>query len=117
MTNTIEKTPAQQAVAAGVTFLNEARPGWREWVDTDTLDLSDSRNCVLGQVFWREALGYCCTPFTAGTWALADYMEKHGYSADDMPEMPTVMFGFERDGQEIRSYEELDYEWQQVLAS
>lgn len=38
-------------VAAGATWLDEHRPGWVDRIDLDTLELSDTCNCVLGQEY------------------------------------------------------------------
>jgi len=37
-------------VAAGVAFLDDEAPGWRDKVDPDTLDMSDTSNCIIGQI-------------------------------------------------------------------
>ncbi|WP_281783733.1 hypothetical protein [Sinimarinibacterium flocculans] len=41
---------ATEAVANGVELLDARVPDWRERIDTDTLNLADFRNCVLGQL-------------------------------------------------------------------
>lgn len=42
-------------VLAGVAFLDETVPDWRERINLDTLDVSSGQNCVLGQVFAHKA--------------------------------------------------------------
>ena len=41
---------ARRRVAAGAAFLDEALPGWRQYVDGATLDISDENRCVLAQL-------------------------------------------------------------------
>lgn len=48
----VESGNAQQAVANGVLILDDYfGPGWRENIDTATLDLDSLRDCILGQLF------------------------------------------------------------------
>lgn len=42
-------------VLRGADWLDEVRPEWYQLVDIDTLQMSDSGNCILGQVFREEA--------------------------------------------------------------
>lgn len=46
MTDTMEAR-----VARGILWLDHMHEGWRDKVDLDTFDISDSRHCILGQVF------------------------------------------------------------------
>lgn len=39
-----------ERVAAGATFLDEREPGWWRRIDVDRLSISDSCNCILGQL-------------------------------------------------------------------
>lgn len=43
-----------KTVDRGAAFLDETLPGWAERIDTDTLDLSSTCNCVLGQLYRYE---------------------------------------------------------------
>lgn len=41
----------QERVQRGMALLDKKRPGWRESINTEILDLSDGYCCVLGQVY------------------------------------------------------------------
>lgn len=111
---TDEKTPAQGAVACGVTFLDDIMPDWRAKVDLEILDLSDPQVCILGQVFNSDTQEV--SPWTRGTWALADWLAENSYVEDEMTDSPVIMFGFEHDIY-VQSYDELEAEWRKVIAS
>lgn len=49
MTYILDLTPAE-AVANGAQLLDEKLPGWWREITLDTLNLSDCRNCVCGQL-------------------------------------------------------------------
>lgn len=40
-----------ERVEAGAKMLDERLPGWRDWIDPDSLQLIDGCHCVLGQLF------------------------------------------------------------------
>ena len=42
---------AQRAIRKGIKFLDSEIPKWRRLIDRDDLDLSDPRNCIMGQIF------------------------------------------------------------------
>lgn len=44
-------TIEQQRVSNGVALLDEHKPGWRDLVNVNTLDIESLENCILGQVF------------------------------------------------------------------
>lgn len=46
MTATLE-----ELVQTGVTRLDARRPGWYDNVDLDTLNIADTKDCILGQLF------------------------------------------------------------------
>jgi hypothetical protein len=50
-------TAIAERVAAGAAWLDEHRPGWVDRINLDTLDLSDTCKCVLGQEYGRFVLG------------------------------------------------------------
>lgn len=60
MTTTIE-----QRVAKGATWLDTVRPGWRDAIDSDALDMADACGCVCGHVFGQMT--------DAHTWAVNGY--------------------------------------------
>lgn len=41
----------EERVAKGVALLDDKRPGWRSEINTDILVMSDSRDCLLGQLY------------------------------------------------------------------
>jgi hypothetical protein len=41
-------------VDRGAEFLDQHYPGWFDLIDTDTLQIDDSCQCVLGQIYLRE---------------------------------------------------------------
>lgn len=43
-----------KTVERGVEFLDEKVPGWFNLIDTEKLDIRNSCNCVLGQLYLRE---------------------------------------------------------------
>ena len=63
-------TPDQvyQHVDQGIAFLNERLPGWRDLIDLDILDLSETTACVLGQVSERLTNGAAYDYSGALTW-------------------------------------------------
>lgn len=40
-----------ERVARGSAWLDEARPGWRDQISLDRIDLYSNERCILGQVF------------------------------------------------------------------
>lgn len=42
--------PAAACVARGAAYLDETRPGWAARIDTETLNMSSTTDCVLGQL-------------------------------------------------------------------
>lgn len=48
----MSQTKADIVAQRGAAFLdNTVRKDWRSKIDTDTLDISSSYNCILGQIF------------------------------------------------------------------
>lgn len=85
MTTATEALDYTPHVAAGVAFLDERQPGWRERVSTSKLNLADDLSCVLAQVygksFW-EVLDFDLNETTK--WADAHGFTIVGwYSEDD----------------------------------
>lgn len=49
----------KQKILRGAKLLDKTEPGWRERIDLSTLDLSDDKFCVLGQLhgsYWDSYL-------------------------------------------------------------
>lgn len=56
MTKETSMSSIQERVAKGAAWLDEVRPGWRDAINLDTLDICDGHHCVCGQVFAADAL-------------------------------------------------------------
>jgi hypothetical protein len=41
----------KEQVDKGVAYLDKERPGWRELIDPDKLNISSLHDCILGQVY------------------------------------------------------------------
>jgi hypothetical protein len=70
------------SIAAGAAVLDQHVPGWRDRIDTDTLDLANCHACVLGQLYGNfirglEVVGPAGTSLTAKTLCAAE----HGFYA------------------------------------
>ena len=46
----------RERIEKGAAWLDSVKPSWRDLIDISALDLGDTRNCVLGQVFHDEYL-------------------------------------------------------------
>lgn len=44
-------TRARQRVRLGAALLDHKQPDWRKRIDTANLDLEDTRNCIIGQLY------------------------------------------------------------------
>lgn len=47
----------EEAVSFGVAILDEHAPGWHDAIDVETVYLTDSYRCVLGQLFGDYGVG------------------------------------------------------------
>ena len=54
-----------ERVQSGARLLDEKMPGWHDLIDIDRLDLENTENCVLGQVFEE--------PVTMPSWELSGF--------------------------------------------
>jgi hypothetical protein len=87
-----------ERVAAGVRWLDEHEPGWRDRIDVETLDVGDPCGCCpLSQV-------------AGGRWYY-DVLADAGLKTED-----SVRFGFDRDeGESVDVWAELQAAWERVL--
>ncbi len=99
------------AVANGVTFLDDTIPDWRDRVNMEKFDISSPFACVLGQVF--RMVGTAPTAWTAGTWALHDWVESTDRYNPVMEFSLLHEYGFEQE----TGYDELEAEWRKVLTA
>lgn len=100
MTDTMETR-----VARGILWLDYMHVGWRDKVDLDVLDITDSHGCILGQVF-----GYYSD-------ALTDEIHGDYETADDMARS----MGFDIMPSEFRAdhkkyYAQLEQLWADALS-
>lgn len=110
MTN---QTPlGKTEVARGAAFLDAVEPGWRSMIDLETLDLSDTNFCVLGQLWRDDETGAGSSPYLRGSWALHDYVDKFDRSMIDdyCSSTLTQLYGFEQDVYKAR-YDDLLERW------
>lgn len=54
---TVTHPTTKEQVEAGIAFMDKHLPRWRNRVDVDSLDLMDTCDCVLGQIFGSYADG------------------------------------------------------------
>jgi hypothetical protein len=120
----------QKRVTAGAALLDEKMPGWYKKIDLDSLELSDERHCVLGQLFdepvtvplWKR-LGYsspvhalnagydatspvCVANYTAGKEVLG--LEHGGPFGFDVPDYEDPDYG-------KYSFGDLDVAWTALI--
>lgn len=72
-------------VKQGMALLDEREPGWFRKIDTEILDLSNPKSCILGQA-WRDKGGmdlYFTTALTDLGMYDDDATEAHGFALDE----------------------------------
>lgn len=62
-------TKTQERVERGAALLDERLPGWAQEIYVENLDLSDSCDCVLGQLFGDYLKGVRVLGLADETWA------------------------------------------------
>lgn len=78
----------EQRVQSGIRLLNEVVPGWHHMIDVDILDLHETDECILGQVFGDYIEGIDALGITGYRRAQADcgfdlYADEYiGYTGD-----------------------------------
>jgi hypothetical protein len=107
-------------IVTGVLFLDQTQPGWRDKINIITLDLAEPSRCVLGQLFDGQDIGYGGS-YTAGTWALREWVEANEATFDDLIYTPGddiesahIIAGFERDSV-WEDYEKLTRLWVEAI--
>lgn len=102
----------RERVERGIAWLDEVRPDWRDSVNRSALDISDSDNCLLGQVFWAEARQ--SDPY----WSGFTYVHSSGHFKDATGSSISAQWmidhGFEEDDE---SYNVLTVAWLHLMAS
>jgi hypothetical protein len=84
-----------ERVNAGIAWLDEHEPGWRQRVDRDRLDLQNCTRCIGGQL--------------AGVYA--DFLRRHSLSRVD-----AVRLGFNLPGIG-EDFDELTAAWRELIAT
>lgn len=76
----ISRADAEARVARGAAHLDTVRPGWEKLIDVGTLSIGSCVDCILGQIFRREADDANRNPFGYGLSAVGwwDDGEAHG---------------------------------------
>lgn len=93
----------RERIVNGAELLDYERPGWREEVDLDELNLGDMYNCVLGQFYGS---------YTTGTRALdidgkgRDYEASYGFEVSRA----------EAEEDEYAAYDRLTLAWVEYLS-
>lgn len=101
MTTTYE-SPVAERVQAGIAWLDENEPGWRDRIDPSRLQLSSPHNCVVGQVF-RDDISQ--------TWHLNGYGRfRHLYEGLTFNDV--IARGFEV---HTETYDDLTEAWRTAL--
>lgn len=111
MSETITPVPTLQPtirerIERGIAWLDQTVPAWRDAIHRRALDLSDSNDCVLGQVFYAEAArvndrdGF---NYAMKTYVSDDYAAQSAW---------VIGHGFEADGE---SYDVLTVAWLHLL--
>ena len=59
----------QEEIQRGMAWLDETRPGWPEMVNLERLAMQSGYDCVLGQVFEKDATEACCGCQSGFDWA------------------------------------------------
>ena len=61
---------AARRVRRGAELLDRVHPGWREKIQIDTLDISSTRHCILGQLYgsYSEGLNAVGRVWTGRHW-------------------------------------------------
>jgi hypothetical protein len=108
-------TPSlDERVATGARWLDSILPGWHRTIDTSMLDLDSCCNCILGQLFDKEAApggsgpnGYTYAAYHYGG-ARADWDTGHHWALRN---------GFvKKDGPDGESVDEIEDAWLDLIA-
>jgi len=62
----MDQNEANDYAARGAVLLDEKKPEWLGLMNVDTLDMTDGRLCVLGQVYATEDACTCCNESESG---------------------------------------------------
>lgn len=79
-------------VAAGAAALDEVRPGWREEIDVDLLDVASILDCPLGQLWGQYGAGHLALDDALHVDTYRnDWIIRHGFDpGDDSPREVTA---------------------------
>lgn len=118
-----------ERVEAGVAWLDDKRPDWRERVEAERLDMSDGCDCVCGQAF-AQCVGHvedarngymvACSLGVPGrgpiTYGARDrWAEDHGFTYNGKLDIPADLQ--ERPGREMSLTEMVEWDERQDAAT
>jgi len=102
-------------VSAGIALLDEKVPNWRDKIDLETLNLRNTRNCVLGQVFKTPE-----DSWQSGYDAGREILELEGCGCCEDAGPSPAEYGFDVDLFYIddldEEFDELQAEWERQLS-
>jgi hypothetical protein len=114
-TTTPVDIPIANRVRRGIAWLDENAPLWRDELDLSTLDIADSNDCVLGQVFQVDAIN--AAHDRGHYWSGFEYvLDSDRFTDDDgapLSEAWAARHGFEAT---LESYAELERAWRHMLS-
>lgn len=80
-----------ERVEHGAEWLDTIVPGWETWIDLSELELSCTKQCVLGQVFYvaaevndiKDGYSYVDRSLERGNFAELEWMNAHGFDGPE----------------------------------
>ncbi len=97
----------QERVCAGILYLNNRLPGWKEYVSLNRLDMADENYCILGQVSYGIPSFFPLHPYVE----TRDFLGLAGVDA--------IHYGFavscDENAEPLYSYDELTEVWKGML--
>jgi hypothetical protein len=104
-----------ERVSAGIALLDEKAPGWRDKINLATLNIRNTRECILGQVFKTGE-----DSWQSGYDAGCEILGLEGCSCcSGTAELAPVTYGFDADFSEDVDveFDELQTEWERQLSA
>jgi len=101
----------QERVARGAAWLDENRPGWRDAISLQELDMRSGCDCVLGQVYATDAIdgdGY--------HYVLRKLIGSEIHYAWAAERGFTLVYSEERELTWLFDWNELEEEWRRVIS-
>ena len=70
---------AEHTVRTGATMLDQREPGWRNRINTQTLDISSVSRCILGQLYDNYSIGLTRLTGTTDRPTRTEFSRQHGF--------------------------------------